>query len=131
MNGYRSTNGTRARHIASELHQIWMGDDSIGDVDGEIIGRIARAPLCHEEKVPRPVVGRASLCDGGQGNKRDCGCHTEQRIRHHHISEALQALPRIYGKEDANACSKLLQSFAIAVMHPWGSMSVADTHTSI
>jgi hypothetical protein len=28
-------------------------------------------------------------------------------------------LPRIYGKEEANACSKLLQSFAIAVMHPW------------
>src|SRR5258707_5831439 len=118
MNGYRSTNGTRARHIAFELHQIWMGDDSIGDVDGEIIGRIARSPLRHEEKVPRPVVGRTSLRDGGQGNKRDYGCHTEQKILHHHISEALQGVTGIYGKEDATACSQLLQSLAIAAIHP-------------
>jgi hypothetical protein len=31
-----------------------MGDDAVRDVDGEIIGRIARASLRREEKVPRP-----------------------------------------------------------------------------
>jgi hypothetical protein len=66
-----------------------MGDNSIIDVDREAIGRIARASLRDEEKVPGTVVGRASLRDGGQGNKRDCGCHAEQRSPHHHISEAL------------------------------------------
>src|SRR3954454_22830268 len=79
MNGYRSTNGTRARPIAFELHQIWRGDDSIGDVDGEIIGRIARAPLRHEEKVPRPVIGRTSLRDGGQGNERETATVTQSK----------------------------------------------------
>ena len=117
VNGHRSASGTRARHITSELHQIWMANDSISDVDREVIGRIARASLRHEEKVPRTVVARSSLRDGGQGNKRDSGCHAEQRILHYHISEALLALPRIYGREGASACSKLLQSFAIAVTH--------------
>ena len=76
-----------------------MGDDSVSDVDREVVGRIARASLRHEEKVPGTVVARVSLRGGGQGNKRDCGCHAQQRILHHHISEALSALPRIYGKE--------------------------------
>ncbi len=92
-----------------------MCDDTVGDVDGEVIGWIARASLRHEEQVPGSVVGRASLRDGGQGNKRDCSCHAEQKILHHHISEALSALPRIYGKEGRERLSKLLQSFAIAV----------------
>ncbi len=92
-----------------------MCDDTVGDVDGEVIGWIARASLRHEEKVPGSVVGRASLRDGSQGNKRDCSCHAEQKILHHHISEALSALPRIYGKEGRERLSKLLQSFAIAV----------------
>jgi hypothetical protein len=40
-----------------------MRDDSVGDVDGEAIGRIARASLRHENEFPRSVVGRASLRD--------------------------------------------------------------------
>jgi hypothetical protein len=70
-----------------------MGDDSIRDVDREVIGRIARAPLRHEEKVPGSIIGRASVRDGGQGNKRDRSRHAEQRILHHHISEPLPASP--------------------------------------
>ena len=87
MNGHRSASGTRARHITSELHQIWMGNNSISDVDREVIGRIARASLRHEEKVPGTVVSRVRLRGGGQGNKRNCGCHAEQRFLHHHISD--------------------------------------------
>src|SRR5262245_9740320 len=91
-----------------------MSDESIGDVDGEVVGWIARASLRHEEEVPGSIVGRAGLCDGGQGNKRGHGCQAEQTILHGHISEALSALPRIYGKEAEKACSKLLQSLVIA-----------------
>src|SRR6266480_6293778 len=96
-----------------------MGNESISDVDREVIGRIARTSLRHEEKVPGSVVGRASLRDGGQGNKRDCNCQRKQRILHGHVSEALSALPRIYEREGASACSKLLQSFAISAPHSW------------
>jgi hypothetical protein len=42
--------------MASEPHQIRMRDDAIVDVDREIVGRIARAPLRHEAKVPRPII---------------------------------------------------------------------------
>jgi hypothetical protein len=108
-----------------------MGNDSISDVDREVIGRIARASLRHEEKVPGTVVARSSLRGEGQGNKRDSGCHAEQRILHYHISEALLALPRIYGREGASACSKLLESFAIAVTHSCQSTSVTATRASI
>jgi hypothetical protein len=87
VNGHRSASGTRARHITCELHQIWMGNDSISDVDREVIGRIARASLRHEEKAPGTVVSRVRLRGGGQGNKRNCGCHVEQRFLHHYISD--------------------------------------------
>ena len=96
MNGHGGAGGTRARHIAPEPHQIWMGDDPISDVDGEVIGRIARASLRHEKQVPGAVLGRAGLHDGGQGNKRDCGCQAEQGILHHHISVVLTFCRRLW-----------------------------------
>ena len=64
-----------------------MGDDTISDVDREVIGRIARTALRHEEEIPRTVVSRASLRTGRQGNKRDCSCHAEQKILHRDISD--------------------------------------------
>jgi hypothetical protein len=76
-----------------------MRDDAVSDVYGEIIGRIARASLRHEEKVPGSIIGRSSLRDGGQGNKTACDRRREQKLLHHYYSEALSALPRIYGEE--------------------------------
>jgi hypothetical protein len=36
-----------------------MGDVPVHDIDHEIIGGIAIAALCHENKIPRPVETRA------------------------------------------------------------------------
>ena len=72
-NGHRSANGTRPRHVTSELHQIRMRDDSVGDIDGKIIGRIASASLRHENKVPGSIVRRARLGNRDQGNKTSGG----------------------------------------------------------
>ena len=58
LNGHRCSNGTRTRDIAVEFDEVWVCDDSVADVDGEIIGRVARASLCHENEVPRSVIGR-------------------------------------------------------------------------
>lgn len=76
-----------------------MRDDPVGDVDREVISRIARASLRHEEKVPGSIIGRSSLRDGGQGNKTACDRRGKQKPLHHYFSEALSALPRIYGEE--------------------------------
>ena len=42
-----------------------MANDTVGDVDGKIIGRVTSASLRHENKVPRPIIRRAGLRDGG------------------------------------------------------------------
>jgi hypothetical protein len=68
LNRHRSANRTGSRHVASEPDQIRMRHDSVGDVNGEIIDRIARASLRHKNEVPGSIVGRSSLCDGGQGS---------------------------------------------------------------
>jgi len=46
-----------------------MRDNAVGDVDGEVIGRIACASLRHENEVPGPVIRRAGLRDGSQGKR--------------------------------------------------------------
>jgi hypothetical protein len=87
----KSANRTRSRHIASEPHQIWMRNYSVGDVDGEVIGRIACASLRHEYEVPGPVIGRAGVRDGSQG-KTACDHCGKQELLHHRFSEALAVL---------------------------------------
>ena len=57
-----------------------MRDDTVANVDREIVGWIARASLRREEKVPGPIVRRAGLRDG---DKRD------QETRGYCISEKL------------------------------------------
>jgi hypothetical protein len=44
-----------------------MRDDAIGDVDGEVVSRIASTSLRHENEVPRPIIGRMGLRGRGQG----------------------------------------------------------------
>ena len=68
-----------------------MRDNAVGDVDGEVIGRIACASLRYENEVPGSVIGRAGLRDGSQG-KRACDRRAKQEPLHHRFSEALAML---------------------------------------
>jgi hypothetical protein len=52
LNGYGCTYRAGPRDVTFESDQIRMRDDAIVDVDGEIIGRVARATLRREDKVP-------------------------------------------------------------------------------
>jgi hypothetical protein len=94
LNGHRSTDRAGSCHEASELHQIRMAYDPIGDIDREIIGRIAGASLCHEQKVPRSIVSRASLCGRGQRKKTACDDHGKQKLPHHIPSIFIRVSPR-------------------------------------
>jgi hypothetical protein len=60
--------------MTSEVNDIWVGDGSVRDVDGEIVGGIAIAPLRDKEKIPRSVVGgprggRTASTDQQDGGK--------------------------------------------------------------
>jgi hypothetical protein len=82
LDGHRCSNRTRTRYIAAEFDEVWVCDDSVADVDGEIIGRVARASLRHEEKVPRPVIRRAGLCDRYEGDKATRGYRGCEEVFH-------------------------------------------------
>ena len=60
-----------------------MRDDTIADVDREIVGRIARASLRHEDKVPGSIVRRAGLCGGDKGDQATRGCRKSEKLFHH------------------------------------------------
>jgi len=75
-----------------ELDEVWVCDDTVSDVDGEIIGRVARASLRHENEVPGPVVGRAGFRSRDQ-DKAACERCEKKELLHHHSSGALSALP--------------------------------------
>src|SRR5262249_28263733 len=83
LDGYGSANRSRARHTAPEPDEVRMRDYSVSNVDGEVIGRIARASLRDENEVPRSVVGRAGLRDGGEGNKEARDNSGKQKALHH------------------------------------------------
>ena len=51
-----------------------MRDDSVVDVDGEVVGRVAHPPLRHKDEVPRSIVRGAGLCRGRKGDKTARGC---------------------------------------------------------
>ena len=53
---------------------------SVGDVDGEMIGRIASASLRHENEVPGTIECRAGLRDGEEGDKAAHGRHTGEEF---------------------------------------------------
>src|SRR5437868_13677524 len=88
LNGHRRANRAGSRDVASEPHQIRMRYNSVGDVDREIVGRIARAPLRHKEKFSRTIVYRASLRRGSQ-HEATCGRQVKQNLYlHRNSSEA-------------------------------------------
>ncbi len=53
---------------------------AVSDADEEIISRIARASLRHEEKVPRPVVRGASLCVRYEGDQTTRGYRIRKKV---------------------------------------------------
>jgi hypothetical protein len=83
LNSHGSANGTRASYIAPEPHQIRMRDDTVADVDREIVGRIARTPLRHEEKVPGAIVCRAGLRTGDKCEQATRGYRISEKVFHH------------------------------------------------
>jgi hypothetical protein len=66
-----------------------MRHNSVSDVDGEVVGRVACALLRHEDEVPRTIVGRSRVCGRCQGNKTDDCRRAKQKLFHSDLSEAL------------------------------------------
>src|SRR5262245_43440302 len=60
-----------------------MRDDAGSDVDGEIIGGVARASLRHEEKVPGPIVRRTGLCNRYEGDQATHGHRRCEEVFHY------------------------------------------------
>jgi hypothetical protein len=80
LNGYGGAHGARGRDVASEPDQIRMRDESIVDIDLKVIGRIARASLRHKAKVPRSIIERPCLRDGGQAKEAACGRRADEKF---------------------------------------------------
>jgi len=59
-----------------------MRDYSVGDVDGEIIGRIASASFRHENEVPGTIVRGAGLRDGDEGDKAARSRRISEKLSH-------------------------------------------------
>lgn len=57
-----------------------MRDNPIGDVDGEVIRRIAGASLCHEKEIPGTVVRRAGLRLRDEGNEKADGGRSRDKF---------------------------------------------------
>lgn len=59
MNRHRGADRAGGCDVSSELYEIGMRHNSVGDIDGEAVAGIACASLRHEEEVPRAIIGRA------------------------------------------------------------------------
>jgi len=60
-----------------------MRDNSVGDIDGEIVGRIAGAALRHENQVPGTIVAGARMRGGSEGDKTDPYHRISEKLFHH------------------------------------------------
>jgi len=78
--------------MAPEPHEVGMRDDTVSDVDGEIIGRIARASLRHKERFQDPSY-----------TERACATDTK-------ATRQLAAIA--YVRRFFIVCSKVFRSFA-------------------
>src|SRR3569832_2232251 len=70
LNSHRCAHRARSRHIASKPDKIWMRDNSIVDIDGEIVSRIAAAPSGRENKFPGSIKGRPCLRRGSDRDEK-------------------------------------------------------------
>ena len=98
LHGHGGANGTGGRHMASEPDQIWMRDVSVGDVDGEVIGRIAGPSLGHEGEVPGSIIGRPSLGERSQGSETGRGCCAKQEFLHRHLLQSAGSIAPDVGR---------------------------------
>src|SRR5262249_36045103 len=77
-----------------------MRDDTVADVDREIVGRIARTPLRHEEKVPGAIVSRAGLRTGDKCKQATRGYRISEKVFHH----LLQSCGRCFRRSKELLC---------------------------
>ena len=66
-----------------------MRHNSVGNIDGEVIGGITCASLRHEDQIPRTIVSRSRACGMRQGNKADRCRREKQKPFHDNFSRAL------------------------------------------
>jgi hypothetical protein len=90
LNGNRSANRTGFRDVASESHEVRMRHNSVGNIDREVVGRIACASLRHEGEVPGTIVSRSRVCSTRQGNKKACCRCAKRKLFHVDFSAASQ-----------------------------------------
>ena len=62
VNGHRSANRAGFRDVAFKLQEVRVRHNSVGNIDSEVVGRIACASLRHEGEVPGTIVGRSRMC---------------------------------------------------------------------
>src|SRR5262245_7867568 len=77
-----------------------MRNDTVADVDREIVGRIARTPLRHEEKVPGAIVCRAGLRTGDKCEQATRGYRISEKLFHH----LLQSCGRCFRRSKELVC---------------------------
>src|ERR1700722_14593806 len=85
LNGYGRAHRARTRDVTSKPNQVWVGDDSVVNVDGEIVGWIATAPLRDEYEIPRAVIERPRLRGTGRGGETSRDRRGDQKLPHRSI----------------------------------------------
>jgi len=89
VNRHRRMNRTGFRDVSLELYEIGMSHNAVGDIDGEVVTRIARAPLRHESEIPGAIIGGSRVCDRCRGHKAERCNHPERRRLHRYFSVTL------------------------------------------
>jgi hypothetical protein len=94
LNRHRSANSAGFRDVSSEPHEVGMRHNSVRNIDGEVVGGIARALLRHEDEIPRTIVGRSRVCGMRHGNKTDYCSRAKRKLFHHNFSGAFVKVAR-------------------------------------
>jgi hypothetical protein len=84
LNRHGCTRRARAGHVSSKSDKVRVRDDSIVDIDREVIRLVACASLCHENKVPGPVKRRPCLRRGSDRDETACDHQRNKRFHHVH-----------------------------------------------
>jgi hypothetical protein len=74
LNRHRRMNGTRVRDVSLESYEIGMSHNAVGNIDGEVVGGIARSTLRHEDQVPGTIISGTRVCHRCRGDKAG-GCN--------------------------------------------------------
>ena len=97
--------------MSSELYEIGMRHDPVGDIDGEAVAGIACASLCHEEEVPRAVKARPGICGRRQDHKaaycnypKSTGVHDQSPYLSTQLASPVRGFDLIYVRLPPSAC---------------------------